>query len=145
MLPVQGDKVVTTNLKAGYLRKNELASVVRAPGPRPTPPSAFGFSWSGADEGVRATAIYHTNHWDRTLALVNFVSLAKPVPRVGHREGTILLSGHLDPIGLAVMDWRGRRAWPGRRGWNWIDRHHSLPIVSNICDEHSGDRVLLSA
>src|ERR1035437_7681345 len=43
------------------------------------------------------------------------------------------------------MDWRGRRAWPGRRSGNGSNGHRGRLIVGDISDEHSRYAVLLPA
>ena len=73
------------------------------------------------------------------------VGLAEAVPRVGHRERTILLRGQFDPVCLAVMDRRGRRTGAGRRSSGRSNGHRRLLIINRIGDEHSRHRVLLSA
>jgi hypothetical protein len=68
------------------------------------------------------------------------VGLAEAVPRVRNCERTILLRSL-----IAVMDWRGRRTWTGLWGSHRSNGHRRLRIINRIGDEHSGDRVLLSA
>jgi hypothetical protein len=73
------------------------------------------------------------------------VVLTESVPRVRDCERTILLRRQLDPICLAVMDWRGRRTWTELRGRHRSNGHRWLLIINRIGDEHSRHRVLLSA
>src|ERR1700746_1662411 len=73
------------------------------------------------------------------------VSLAEPVPRVGHGEGAVLLCRQLNPISGAVVGWWRRRAGTGLRRRNRRDRHARRWLVSSIGDKHTRRGVLLAA
>src|SRR2546427_5364208 len=71
------------------------------------------------------------------------IGFAEAIAAVGHRERSVRLCRHLDPIGGSVVDGRRRRPWARLRGGERRDRHGREGVVKQIGDEETRHGVLL--
>ena len=73
------------------------------------------------------------------------IPLTETVPRIGYREGPILLGGNLDVIRFAVV-FRSRRSLLAlRRVHRRRNGHRRLRLIEFIRDKHSRNGVFLAA